>query len=104
MFALIAVLVASASVTSSDAGVAPDAPTVIKLSDGSGYLFSKPAFDAVNLEMKRLQEVEKQSKVAKENQPWVQVVLISAAVGLAVGLGSGVALGLLLPKPNQKTP
>lgn len=79
-----------------DGGV-PDRPVVTKTAHG--YLFSDPAYNAVDAEMKRLQEVERRAKVEKERkQPWVEVILISAAVGLAAGATVGVVVGRLLPK------
>jgi hypothetical protein len=95
----IALLVASLSASLPDGGTAQDAPIVTRLSDGRGFLFSPAAFDAVNAEMKRLQDAEKQAKVEKERkQPWVEVILISAAVGLAVGIPGGFLIGRALPR------
>ncbi len=83
-----------------DGGV-PDRPSVTKLANGS-YLFSPEAFTAVDGEMKRLQnelaEAKRREVKKEEPQPWVQVVLVSAAVGLAVGVPAGFLLGRALPR------
>lgn len=89
-----------AAVLTQDGGV-PDRPSVTKLANGS-YLFSPPAFAAVDGEMKRLQnelaEAKRREVKKEEPQPWVQVVLVSAAVGLAVGVPAGFLLGRALPR------
>ena len=94
---------ALATVLLSDGGV-PDRPSVKKLENGS-YVFSPAAFSAVDNELKRLQveldetkRRDKAAKAVKETPPWVQVVLVSAAVGLAVGLPAGFLLGRALPR------
>jgi len=95
---------ALATVLLSDGGV-PDRPSVIKLENGS-YVFSPAAFSAVDNELKRLQveldETKRRDRAAKavkeETPPWVQVVLVSAAVGLAAGLPVGFLLGRALPR------
>lgn len=83
-----------------DGGV-PDRPSVTKLTTGY-YLFSPEAFTAVDGEMKRLQnelaEAKRREVKKEEPQPWVQVVLVSAAVGLAVGVPAGFLLGRALPR------
>lgn len=99
MFLIIAALVAASPASLPDGGMAQDAPVVTKLSDDRGFLFSPAAYNAVDAEMKRLQEVERKAKLEKERkQPWVEVILISAAVGLAAGATVGVVVGRLLPK------
>lgn len=94
---LLAMLVATSSL-SPDAGVAPDAPRVVKLHTGE-YLFSEPAFDAVNAEMQRLQKVEQEHKQEQGEKPWFQVILVSALVGVSVGLAAGFYLGRVSKTP-----
>lgn len=91
---ILAALVATAPL-SPDAGIAPDdRPLVLKT--GAGYLFNEPAFNAVDAEMKRLQKAEQAAKAAKQGDPpWFEVVLVSALVGLAVGVPTGYFLGRL---------
>lgn len=94
---VLALLVATAPL-SPDAGIAPEAPLVVRLTSGA-YLFQPEAFNAVDVEMKRLQEVERAAKAEeKREKPWLQVILVSVGVGLAVGLATGVAVGKLLDK------
>lgn len=58
-----------------------DAPRVIKQTDGT-YLFNQPAFNAVDAELKRLQQVE---RVHKGEPSWWQPVVVGLAVGVIAG-------------------
>lgn len=64
-----------------------DAPRVLKLPNGH-YDFNDPAFKAVDLEMKRLQQVE---RVHNQEPKWSTPVLVGMAIGLLAGAAAGVA-------------
>ena len=65
-----------------------DAPLVLQYPNGSA-LMNKAAFDKVDLEMKRLQQVEREHKAEPS---WVIPVLIGVAAGLAVGIPTTVVV------------
>lgn len=67
-----------------------DAPRVLKLPNGH-YDFNDPAFKAVDLEMKRLQQVE---RVHNQEPPWATPVLIGMGLGILAGLAIGVPVGV----------
>lgn len=72
-----------------------DAPKATKLHNGS-VLFNKPAFDKLDDELKRLQQVEREHKTEPS---WVIPVAIGAAVGLVVGAAVGASVALAV-KPS----
>lgn len=75
--------------------VAEDAPVVLKYSNGSA-LMNKAAYDKVDLELKRLQQVEREHKAEPS---WVTPILIGGVVGLVVGaVASAVVVGSLKAK------
>ena len=83
-----------------DAGV--EVPRVFHLTTGpyaGDYLFTEPAFRAVDSEMKRLQDAEQQAAkneaLRKAEPTWYQIVLVSTLVGIAAGAAGGFFLGRL---------
>ena len=77
---VLCVIVYSFTARAQDGGVQSDAPRIVKLRDDS-YLVNKAAFVKLDDEMKRLQGVERLHK----EESWVQTVMVSLAVGAAVG-------------------
>lgn len=55
------------------------------------YLVNEAAFKAIDFEVSRLQQVERNHKA----ESWLQVVLLSALVGLILGIPTGIGLGFL---------
>lgn len=64
-----------------------DAPRIVRL-EGS-YLVNEVAFRAIDIEVQRLQQVERNHKA----ESWSQIVIISVLVGLALGVPIGFGLG-----------
>lgn len=88
------------SQASEDAGV--ELPRIFHLTTGpytGDYLFTEPAFRAVDSEMKRLQDAEqsaaKNEALRKAEPAWYQIVLVSTLVGIAIGAAGGFYLGRL---------
>ena len=69
---------------------ADDAPKIIKLETGD-YLVNQQAFNALDKELVRLQEVERKHK----DEEWATALLVAAGVGLAVGAATASAVILL---------
>lgn len=89
-----------------DGGVEP--PRVFHLTTGpyaGDYLFTEPAYRAVDSEMKRLQEAEqtaaRNEELRKAGPAWYQVVLVSTLVGIAIGAAGGFYLGHLWAPAKQ---
>ena len=59
-----------------------DAPLVLQYPNGSALL-NKAAFEKIDVEMKRLQQVEREHKAEPS---WVIPILIGVAAGLVVGI------------------
>lgn len=84
------------SARAQDGGAVLDAPLIEK--SGNVYTFNKPAFDAVNEEMKRLQQVEREHK----GEPaWSTPILVGLVVGAVVGAAIAVPLTVVLLKPGS---
>jgi hypothetical protein len=89
----LALALLSRDASASDGGIPGDAPRIIQLSQGT-YLFNKPAFDAVDGEMKRLQGVEREHKA----ESWGLVLVVGLSVGLLVGVPTGILVSQALSK------
>lgn len=68
-------------------GGSTDAPRIVRL-EGS-YLVNDAAFRAIDIEVQRLQQVERNHRA----ESWSQIVIISVLVGLALGIPIGFGLG-----------
>lgn len=77
--ALVVVLALPAS--AQDAGIVLDAPLAERYADGS-LLFNPAGAKTLDLELKRLQGVERLHK----GESWITVVAISSGVGVVVGV------------------
>lgn len=68
-----------------------DAPRVVKLTNGH-YDFNPPAFNAVDAELKRLQQVE---RVHKGEPAWATPVVVGLLTGIVLG-AAGTLAGVFL--------
>ena len=95
-------LVLSLCARAQDGGVVLDAPLILQLPNGH-YDFNPPAYIAVDTELKRLQQLEREHN---QEPSWATPVLVGLAVGLLAGAAIAVPLTLAAksaldaPKPS----
>lgn len=72
-----------------------DVPRRQEMPDGS-QIWNRTAVDAVDIELKRLQQVEKDARAEKERlvKNGVFFALIALGVGAAAGIAGGIVIGL----------
>ena len=82
-----------------DGGVPSDAPVATRLPNGS-LLINPSAEKRLDVEMQRLQGVERTHKA----ESWMTVVLISVGIGLVAGAAAGAAVTLAVKSAPAATP
>lgn len=90
---IISLLLVSRAFAADGGTDAPIEPGIIRL-PGDSYLVNRPAWDKLNTEMIRLQQVERQHK----DESWVAVVLVGMGVGLLIGVPTGLLIGYTAAK------
>jgi hypothetical protein len=86
-------LVLSLCAKAQDGGVVLDAPLILQLPNGH-FDFNPPAVKAVDEELKRLQQLEREHN---QEPSWATPVLVGLIIGVTAGLAAGVA-GTLVVK------
>jgi hypothetical protein len=77
-----------------------DAPRVLQLPNGH-YDFNPPAYVAVDTELKRLQQLEREHN---QEPKWSTPVLVGLAIGVTVGLVTGVTGALVVKSALDAKP